>query len=114
MVDSVRVQTSSNLGNIEVVRQNEGSIEFDVTLDNQYLIEEGTVSLFTANGTEISHFTMDQATIQAAAKSPVRLSLPLGSTAYANGDRLYLQFTNVKFNGAAFNIPVQASFTYTK
>ena len=114
MVDSVRVQTSSKLGNIEVVRQNENSIEFDVTLDNQYLIESGSVSLFTANGTEISHIPMDQATIQAAAKSPVRLSIPLSNTTIANGDRLYLQFTDVKFNGAAFTIPVQASFTYTK
>lgn len=114
MVDSVKVQTSSNLGNIEVVRQAENAIEFDITLDNQYLIQEGKVALYTSNGTLISHVVLDQGTIQAAAKGPVRLNIPLGSTAINNGDRLYLQFTDVIFNGAAFTIPDQASITYTK
>jgi hypothetical protein len=114
MVDSVRVQTSSNLGNIEVVKQTENAIEFDVTLDNQYLIEAGKVALYTADGTLISHVVLDRSTIESAAKNPVRLNIPLGSTAVANGDRLYLQFIDVVFNGAAFTIPNQASFTYTK
>ena len=117
MVDSVRVQTSSNLGNIEVVRQNEGSIEFDVTLYNQYLIQAGSVSLYTSNGTFVNKISLDSSTIQAAAKSPVRLSIDYGSittVTLSGGDRLYLQFDDVQFNDAPFTIPVQASFTYSK
>lgn len=113
MVDSVRVQTSSNLGNLEVVKQTENAIEFDLTLDSQYLIESGSVALYHED-TEISHIVLDQSTINAAAKSTVRLSLPLGSTALSNGDRLYLKFKDVVYNGASFNIPDQASITYTK
>ena len=71
---------------------------FDVTLDNQYLIESGKVALYTANGTLISHVVLDRSTIEAAAKNPVRLNIPLGSTAVANGDRLYLQFIDVYFS----------------
>ena len=83
-------------------------------LDNQYLIEQGTVALYSSNGTKISHIVLDQGTMQAAAKVPVRLSVPINSTELTDGDRLYLQFTDVVFNGAAFTIPVQASITYTK
>ena len=51
---------------------------------------------------------------QNAAKGSVTLSVPIGSTALNNGDRLYLQFKDVVYNGAAFTIPDQASITYTK
>ena len=47
------MQTSSNLGNIEVVKQSENAIEFNMTLDSQYLIEAGSVALYRADGTEI-------------------------------------------------------------
>ncbi len=114
MVDSVRVQTSSNLGNIEVVKQTENAIEFNMTLDNQYLIESGSVALYRADGTEISHIVLDANTIQNAAKGTVKLSVPISSTALNDGDRLYLQFKDVIYNGAAFTIPDQASITYTK
>ena len=113
MVDSVRVQTSSNLGNIEVVKQTENAITFDLTLDSQYLIESGSVALYR-DGAEISHIVLDASTIQEAAKGTVRLSVPISSTALNNGDRLYLQFKDVIYNGAAFTIPDQASITYTK
>ena len=72
------------------------------------------MALYKADGTEISHIVLDRSTIESAAKGPVRLSVPLSSTAINDGDRLYLQFKNVVFNGAAFTIPDQASITYTK
>lgn len=114
MVDSVKVQTSSNLGNLEVVKQTENTIEFDMSLDNQYLIESGSVGLYRADGTEISHIVLDKNTISEAAKGTVRLSVPIGSTALTGGERLYLQFKDVIYNGAKFIIPDQASITYTK
>ena len=114
MVDSVRVQTSSNLGNIEVVKQTENAIEFNLTLDSQYLIESGSVALCRADGTEISHIVLNSKNIQDAAKGTVKSSVPISSTAVNDGDRLYLQFKDVIYNGAAFTIPDQASITYTK
>lgn len=114
MVDSVKVQTSSNLGNIEVVKQTENTIEFDMKLDSQYLISSGKVSLFNSDGTPISSLPLDTSTINEAAKHAVRLSIPITSTALNDGDRIYLQFTDVIYNGAAFTIPEQASITYTK
>ena len=114
MVDKVKVQTSSNLGNIEVVKQTENTIDFDIKLDSQYLISSGKVSLFNSDGTLISSIPLDSSTINEAAKKAVRLSMPISSTALNNGDRIYLQFTDVIYNGAKFTIPEQASITYTK
>ncbi len=114
MVDSVKVQTSSNLGNIEVVKQTEDTIDFDIKLDSQYLISSGKVGLYRSDGTLISSLPLDSATINQAAKQTVRLSIPISSTALTGGERLYLQFTDVIYNGAAFKIPEQASITYTK
>ncbi len=113
-VDSVRVQTSTNLGNIEVVKQTDTTIEFDLSLDSQYLIEAGTIGLYSSDGNQISRYILDPVTINDAAKRTVRLSMPVSSTQVNNGDRLYLQFTDVIFNGAPFTIPDQASITYTK
>ncbi|MBR3807702.1 MAG: hypothetical protein IKJ15_04950 [Lachnospiraceae bacterium] len=120
-VDSVRIQTSSNLGNIEVVRQTEKAIEFDLTLDSQYLIESGTVVLRrddqdanTVPDPEIGYIILDQSTIEAAAKGPVRLRIATTSTVLNDGDRIYLEFKDVVYNGASFKIPDQASITYTK
>ena len=110
----MKVQTSSNLGNIEVVKQTENTIEFDMKLDSQYLISSGKVSLFNSDGTPISSLPLDTSTINEAAKHAVRLSIPITSTALNDGDRIYLQFTDVIYNGAAFTIPEQASITYTK
>ena len=113
-VDTVKVQTSSNLGNIEVVKQTENNIEFDIQLDNQYLIESGKVSLFRNDGSLVGVVPLDRSTINEAAKHSVRLSIPVSGSALTNGERLYLQFTDVIYNGAAFTIPDQASITYTK
>lgn len=116
-VDSVKVMTSANLGEIQVVKQTDKQITFDLTLDSQYVIESGSVALYhgsVSDANEINHIVLDNSTIRDAANGGVTLTLDINSTALTNGDRLYLKFKDVKYNGKIFEIPVQEAFTFSK
>lgn len=111
--DSVKVKTGSNLGTLEVVSLNESSVSFDVSLNSNYLISSGKVALYNGN-TKLGTYTLDSNTIKNAAKDAAGATISFNKSQVSNGDRLYLKFEDVIYNGAAFDITEQASITYNK
>lgn len=110
--DTVKVQTGSQLGNVEIVTLKSDSVTFDLSLDKEYLITAGKVALYNGNN-KLGYITLDSATIKAASQSDYRMTLAFKKTEVTNGDRLYLRFEDVVFNGREFTIPTQESITYT-
>lgn len=111
--DSVKVKTGSNLGTIEVVSLNESSVSFDVSLNSNYLISSGKVALYNGNA-KLGTYTLDSNVIKSAAKDAAGGTISFSKSQVSNGDRLYLKFEDVIYNGAAFDITEQASITYNK
>lgn len=111
--DVAKVKTGSNLGTIEVASLKESSVTFDVTLDEQYLITSGKVVLCKDN-TELGAFTLDSDIVGKAAGEPYRASISFDNTMVSSGDRLYLKFKDVIYNGASFTITEQTAITYNK
>ena len=115
-VDTATVRTGTDLGSITITALKESSIEFQVSLDKEYPISSGEVVLCNAAGTPIgqSAFKLDSGNIGTAAKSYVSGSISFNSSGVNTGDRLYLKFQNVVYNGSAFEITKEASITYNK
>ncbi len=113
--DTVKVKTGSNLGTIEVATLKADSISFDIKLDSQYVISAGKITLY--NGTtdvKLGSYTLDSGIISEAAKDSARAKITFDSTKLSDGDRLYLKFEDVIYNGAPFTILEQTSITYNK
>ena len=111
--DTVKVKTGDNLGTIAVQKLKGDSISFDIKLNSQYLISAGSVALYKGN-TKLGSYALDSGIIKDAAKDSVRGTITFDKSKVSDGDRLYLKYEDVVYNGAPFTISQQESVTYNK
>ncbi|MCI5620138.1 MAG: hypothetical protein MR355_01015 [Lachnospiraceae bacterium] len=115
--DTVKVKTGSNLGSLEITKLTEKGISFEITLDQQYLISAGKVTLYdsTNNNMRLGTYTITAADLENAKKGEtIQADITFANTGVNDKDRLYLKFEDVTYNGSAFTISEQASITYRK
>lgn len=111
--DTIKVKTGTNLGTLAVTTLKNSSISFEISLNNNYLISSGKVALYNGN-TRIGTYTLDSGVISKAAQNPYEAKISFNKSDVSNGDRLYLKYEDVMYNGASFNISEQTSVTYNR
>lgn len=109
--DTIRVRTSTDFGDISIDSVSKDAISFTVKLNSDYLISQGTVSLYNSNGDNIGNLQLTQQMINQAAKGGYSGQISLSNI--TNGQRLSLKFTDVVFDGNNITIDNQQSVTYS-
>lgn len=111
--DTVKVKTGSDLGTLNILTLRESSIDFTFKLHSSYLISSGDIVLYKGT-TPLGRYKLSADSIREAAGKDYSAKISFDSSAVSNGDRLYLKFENVIYNGSPFTITQQASITYNK
>lgn len=113
VADTAKVQTKSDFGSIDITSLKENRIDFTVKLKEDYLISSGEVALYKGD-TKLGTYTLTSNDIKSAATQKVNLKIQFNESQVNSGDRLYLQFEKVVYDGKSVTITEQSSMTYNK
>lgn len=109
--DTIKVRTTTDFGDLAIDSVTKDSIGFTVKLNSDYVISQGTVSLFDSTGTNIGNLQLTQEMIRQAANGGYSGKISLSGI--TNGQRLSLKFTDVMYAGKNVTIDNQKSVTYS-